>query len=70
MLGLMLRGLAVLAAVVLAASALWLAGEQHKQNCIDSGMHNCSVLPWKSGEGVLKTKGKDWREQSIWDDAP
>lgn len=66
--GLMFRGFAVLAAVVLAASALWLAGEQHKQNCIDSKMANCSVLPWKSGEAVAKKKDKDWRDQSGWGD--
>ena len=35
--------------VLLAASVAWLAGEQHRRNCISSGRVECSVLPWKAG---------------------
>jgi hypothetical protein len=35
---------------LLTASALWLAGEQHRKNCLSSGRAGCSVLPWDSGD--------------------
>jgi hypothetical protein len=40
--------------VVLAAGVLWLAGEEHRRNCIASGHATCSVLPWVSGERVAR----------------
>jgi hypothetical protein len=44
-----MRLAALLVAVVLAAGVLWLAGEQHRKNCIGSGHGGCSVLPWDNG---------------------
>jgi hypothetical protein len=41
---------ALLVAVVLAGGVLWLAGEEHRRNCIASGRVECSVLPWDAGE--------------------
>jgi hypothetical protein len=41
---------ALLVAAVLAVGVLWLAGEQHRENCIRSGQSSCSVLPWDNGE--------------------
>jgi hypothetical protein len=43
------RGVLVLLAVT-AVAALWIAGEQHRQNCISQGRVSCSVLPWDAGE--------------------
>ena len=45
-----MRLAALLVGSVLALSALWLAGEQHRANCINSGRSGCSVLPWDNGE--------------------
>jgi hypothetical protein len=46
---------------VLAASLIWLAGEQHRKNCLSTGRVGCSVLPWDSGDrpmsGPLDTYG-------------
>ena len=39
----------VLVTSVLAVSVLWLAGEEHRRNCIADGKDNCSVLPWENG---------------------
>ena len=47
------RGLmtALLLALGIAAGALlWLAGEQHRENCLREGKVGCSVLPWDGGE--------------------
>jgi hypothetical protein len=33
---------------VLAVGVVWLAGEQHKRNCISTGK-TCSALPWDAG---------------------
>jgi hypothetical protein len=41
---------ALLIAATLALGMLWLAGEQHRENCIRSGQSSCSVLPWDNGE--------------------
>jgi len=43
-----------LAALVVGArswrsAVVWLAGEQHRENCIRSGKARCSVLLWESG---------------------
>ena len=35
---------------VLAAGVIWLAGEQHRENCVSTGKAGCSVLPWDSGD--------------------
>lgn len=37
------------AALILAFSALWGAGERHRENCIRLDRIGCSVLPWKDG---------------------
>ncbi|WP_028061149.1 hypothetical protein [Candidatus Solirubrobacter pratensis] len=39
----------VLAISVLAAGVLWLAGEQHRRNCMSTGNTRCSALPWDAG---------------------
>jgi hypothetical protein len=43
------RWVLVLLAVT-AVAALWIAGEQHRENCIAQGRVSCSVLPWDAGE--------------------
>jgi hypothetical protein len=40
----------LLVAAVLAAGVLWLAGEEHRRNCVSSGRTSCSVLPWDNGQ--------------------
>jgi hypothetical protein len=45
-----IRAAALIVGVVLAAGVLWLAGEQHRKNCIADGRVSCSVVPWDAGE--------------------
>jgi hypothetical protein len=40
----------LLVGLMLVASVLWLAGEKHRENCIEAGRVNCGVLPWDNGE--------------------
>jgi hypothetical protein len=42
---------ALLVATALAFGVLWLAGEQHRENCVAAGNTGCSVLPWDDGDG-------------------
>jgi hypothetical protein len=53
---------ALLVAGVLAIGVVWLAGEQHRENCLSSGKTGCSVLPWVAGnaasEEVVRPTGK------------
>lgn len=42
---------------VLAVGVLWLAGEQHRRNCIASGNKGCSVLPWVAGDARKAATG-------------
>jgi hypothetical protein len=44
-----MRVASLLVALVLTAGVLWLAGEQHRKNCISDGRRACSVLPWMAG---------------------
>lgn len=44
-----MKALAVLAALLLTGSVLWLAGEQHRENCIRQNRYECTVLPWDNG---------------------
>lgn len=37
--------------VVLTLAVLWMAGEQHRGNCIRQQRDHCSVLPWDNGSG-------------------
>jgi hypothetical protein len=46
--------------VALIASIVWLAGEQHRENCIRANRSECSVLPWNAGKVVRKPS---WVEQ-------
>jgi hypothetical protein len=39
----------LLSIVGLALGVTWLAGEEHRRNCIAEGKRSCSVLPWDSG---------------------
>jgi hypothetical protein len=43
------RATALTAAVVIALPVAWLAGEQHRDNCLSAGRDNCTVLPWDQG---------------------
>jgi hypothetical protein len=45
-----IRVAALIVGVALAVGILWLAGEQHRENCIRSGAYGCGVLPWDNGE--------------------
>jgi hypothetical protein len=45
-----LRVAALVVGVALAVGILWLAGEQHRENCIRDDRVSCSVLPWDNGE--------------------
>jgi hypothetical protein len=47
-----LRVASLLVAVVLTAGVLWLAGEEHRRNCLASGHTSCSVVPWDNGRSV------------------
>lgn len=52
--------------LALTAAVLWLAGEQHRENCIRQDRTSCSVLPWDSGkaaptEARFDTPQVDWR---------
>ena len=38
------------AALIIAVSVLWMAGERHRENCVRGARIECSVLPWDSGE--------------------
>jgi hypothetical protein len=44
-----MRAATLLVAIVLAAGVLWLAGEEHRKNCLSAGRASCSVLPWDGG---------------------
>lgn len=39
--------------VVIAVGLFWLAGEQHRKNCIAEGKGGCSALPWVNGYRCL-----------------
>ena len=39
----------VVAALIVAVPVAWLAGEQHRANCMRAGRSGCSVLPWDRG---------------------
>jgi hypothetical protein len=39
----------VVLVAVLVVGVLWLAGEQHVNNCQSAGKRGCSVLPWSGG---------------------
>jgi hypothetical protein len=41
--------LVVVAALAVGTPLAWLAGEQHRENCISQHRTSCSVLPWESG---------------------
>jgi hypothetical protein len=53
-----MRAATLLVAIVLAAGVLWLAGEEHRKNCLSSGRTSCSVLPWDSGRAASSPKAK------------
>jgi hypothetical protein len=40
----------IVAVVAIGGSIVWLAGEQHRENCIREGKQACSVLPWNAGK--------------------
>lgn len=40
----------ILAVLALALPVAWLAGEQHRENCIRANKTACSVLPWEAGK--------------------
>lgn len=42
---------AIVVGAVFALSVLWLAGEQHRANCIERA-RACSMLPWDHGKKV------------------
>ncbi len=57
---------ALIAAFALVVAILWLAGEQHRENCIREGKRDCSVLPWESGKAKprpnpFENRHPDWR---------
>jgi hypothetical protein len=60
-----MRLAALLVAVVLSAGVLWLAGEQHRKNCISSGHSGCSVLPWDNGNPPQALQPGDVRPENI-----
>ena len=37
-------------ALVVAVALLWIAGESHRENCIQEGRIGCSVMPWEDGD--------------------
>lgn len=43
------------AALVIGTPLAWLAGEQHRHNCLDAHRADCSVLPWDNGESTTPT---------------
>lgn len=47
---------AVLVCAALALGILWIAGEQHRENCQRDGHVNCSVLPWDNGEVATRDR--------------
>lgn len=42
-------------ALVVAAPVAWLAGEEHRENCLRTDRSSCSVLPWDSGRAYCDT---------------
>jgi hypothetical protein len=57
---------ALLVGAVLAFGVVWLAGEQHRENCIRSGKAGCSVLPWDAGTSARQaSSGKLTREGCV-----
>lgn len=44
-----MRAAWMLLATAAVAVAAWIAGEQHRGNCIRADRVQCSVLPWASG---------------------
>ena len=51
-----MRWIAALLGVVAVCAVLWLAGEQHRENCIRDGRVACSVLPWEDGRPAPKAR--------------
>ncbi|HUR86959.1 MAG TPA: hypothetical protein VMY78_16620 [Solirubrobacteraceae bacterium] len=49
------RVAAIVAAIIIALPLAWLAGEQHRENCIRLDRTGCSVLPWDAGESPRET---------------
>jgi hypothetical protein len=50
---------ALIVGVAIAVSLAWLAGEQHRKNCIHEGKRECSVLPWESGRSAGGPSGRN-----------
>jgi hypothetical protein len=44
------EGVRVAIGVLIVGCLLWIAGELHRQNCVEQNRTSCSVLPWDSGE--------------------
>lgn len=59
------RPLAATAAVIVALPLAWLAGEQHRSNCIAEGRAGCSVLPWSGGHRPDSLQGLSPAERRI-----
>jgi hypothetical protein len=60
-----MRVAALLVAIVVIAGVVWLAGEQHRKNCISSGHNGCSVLPWDDGNPPQARQPEDVRPENI-----
>ena len=41
---------ALVLAILAVAALIWIAGEQHRENCISQNRADCSVLPWENGK--------------------
>jgi hypothetical protein len=63
-----MKFVALIVGLAIAASLAWLAGEQHRENCIRDGKRSCSVLPWDSGEPKPKRSILD--ERNPYDERP
>jgi hypothetical protein len=53
-----MRLAAIFAVLLLAGAVLWLAGENHRENCQRAGRVHCSVLPWETGDSPALTQAQ------------
>lgn len=44
-------------ALIAAVAVLWLAGEQHRENCVRDDRTGCTVLPWSGEERADQRNG-------------
>lgn len=52
---------AITIALIVATPFTWIAGEQHRENCVRHGNVSCSMLPWDNGSTPKADPDGGWR---------